>query len=270
MQTNLPQPTQEEYLRRRRLLEDGFASGIFACFQFDTERLKRLHEHRHVVPLPTSDGELFAQELAWKEIEVDVAVAKKEAFKRAHSDQKLPIGLTQNWTTNTRPRLSRAEIEEVRPQFANVGMLQPDITIQVLYDPKVYNPKKPLGGMRQWQTVDFLWLSKELQKEATARLEKFLRSQAPRRVTYNQETYLREAIKPRAFLELWDHAVLVMHHWLKAWIFIYRQTKDVSNSLAAVKLFDEFIEREPVEDWHRACMEKYWAEGMAESAGNEP
>ena len=264
MQTKLAQPTQEEYLRRRRILEYGFTSGIFACFQFDTARLKRLHEHRHVMPVATSDQELFAQELAWKEIEVDIAVAEKEAFKRAHSDQNLPIGLTQKWITSTQPRLSRAEIEEIRPQFLNVGMLQPDTTIQVRYDPKVYNPKKSLGGSRQWQTVDFLWFSKEAQKEAAARLEKFLRSHGPRRVTYNQETYLREAIKPRAFLELWDHAVLVMHHWLKAWIFIYRQTKDVGNSLAAVKIFDDFIEREPIEDWHRASMEKYWAEGMVE------
>ena len=269
MQTKMPQPSQEEYLRRRGILDYAFASGIFVCFQFDTERMKRLQEHRRVMRLPTSDRELFAQELAWKEIEIDIAVAEKEEFKRAHSDQNLPKALTQKWIINTEPRLSKSEIEEVRPQFAATRMLQPDTTIQVLYDPRMYNPKVSLGSTRQWQTVDFLWLSKDLQKEAAARLEKFLRSQTPpRRVTYNQETYLRQAIKPKAFLQLWDHAALVMHHWLKAWIFIYEQTMDVSNEMAARKLFDEFVEREPIEDWHMACMERYWTQGIAEQADN--
>ena len=215
------------------------------------------------MPLPTSDLELLARELAWKEIEVDIAVAKREAFKQGYSNQKfLPASFTQNWITDTEPRLSKSEIEEVRPQFANTGMLQPDITIQVLYDPKVYKPKVSLGSTRQWQTVDFLWLGQELQKEAAARLEKFLQSQRPGRVTYHQATYLRQAVKPRAFLELWDHAVLIMHHWLKAWIFIYQQSEDAGNLLAANKLFEEFIEREPIEGWHMECMERYWADGM--------
>ena len=264
MQTKLPRPSHEEYLRRREIVEDGFTSGIFVCFQFDRERLKRLQQHRNPMPPPTSDEALFAQELAWKEIEVDIAVAKKEAFKREHSDQKLPNFLTQKRIINTEPRLSQSEIDKVRPQFAGIGMLQPDFTIQVKYDPKMYNPRESLGSTRQWQMVDFLWLSQDLQKEAAARLEKFLQAQIPpKRLSYNQETYLRQAIKPRAFLEFWDHAALVMHHWLKAWIFIYRQSNDDSNMLAAKKLYDEFVEREPIEDWHMACMESYWTEGMA-------
>ena len=64
---------------------------------------------------------------------------------------------------------------------------------------------------------------------------------------------------------MWDHAVFVMHHWLKAWIFIYRQTKDVGNLFAAIRLFDDFVEREPIEDWHMASMERFWAQGMAVS-----
>ena len=270
MQRKMSHPTQEDYLQRRKVLEEGFASGIFACYQLDTERMKRLQEHRQVMPLPTSEQELYARELAWKEIEIDIAVAKKEAFKRAHSDQQLPAGLTQKWITNTEPRLSKSDIEEIRPQFANTGMLQPDTTIQVLYDPRTYNPRVSLGSTRPWQTVDFLWLSKDLQKEAAARLEKFLGSRNPDwRVTYNQETYLRQAIKPRAFLQLWDHAALVMHHWLKAWIFIYRRTNDTSNLVAAKKLYDEFIAREPIEEWHMACMERFWMQGMAEQADSE-
>ena len=268
MHTKLPQPTQDEYFRRRQTLEDGFASGIFVCFQSDIERLKRLQEHRLVMPVPTSDRELFAQELAWKEIEIDLAVAAKEAFKRAYSDEPLPKGLTQQWAISTAPRPSKSKIEEVRPQVADIGMLEPDTTIQVLYDSEIYNPKLSLETSRQWQTVDFLWLSKDLQKEASARFEKFLRAQpSSRRITYGQETYLRHAIEPRVVLQLWDHAVLVMHHWLKAWIFIYRQTKDIGNLMAATRLYDDFVEREPIEEWHMGFMEKCWAQGMV---GSEP
>ena len=253
-------------MRRRQILEDGFASGIFVCFQFDIERLKRLQEYRLVMPVPTSDRELFAQELAWKEIEIDLAVAAKEAFKRAYADQPLPKGLTQQWTSITAPRPSQSKIEEVRPQLPDMGMLRPDTTIHVLYDPKIYDPKAPLGNSQQWQTVDFLWLSADLQEEAFARFEKFLQGQPSyRRITYGQETYLRHAIEPRPFLQLWDHAVFVMHHWLKAWIFIYRQTKDVGNLFVAIRLFDDFVEREPIEEWHMASMERFWAQGMAVS-----
>ncbi|KAL8789779.1 MAG: hypothetical protein Q9195_006671 [Heterodermia aff. obscurata] len=270
METNMALPTPEEYLRRRGVLEEGFASGIFACYQFDTERLKQLRQHRQVLPPPKSEQELYAQELAWKEIEIDIAVAKKEAFKQAYSEHNfLPKGLTQNWISNTEPRLSKSKTEEVRPKYFDFGMLQPDTTIQVFYEPRIYDPEKSLNGRRQWQTVDFLWFSKELQKEAAARFEKFLQSQKPRRVTYNQETYLRYAMKPREVLQLWDHAVLVMHHWLKAWMFIYQQTEDDGNLLAAKKLFDEFTEREPIGSWHMECIEKYWADGMAEKAGYE-
>ncbi|KAG7006081.1 hypothetical protein G7Y79_00016g040660 [Physcia stellaris] len=263
-------PTQAEYIKRRQTLNDAFESGILVCFQFDNARMRRFQEHRHLKPLPTSDEEFFTQELAWKEIEIDIAVAKKEAFKRAYSHHDFPQVPTQQWTTNQPLKLRQSEIDKVRPEFADVAVLQPDITIQVLYDPKVYNLKETVHEGRQWQTVDFKWLSDGVQNEAFARLEKFFKAQQPASIPYQQEVYLRNALKPHRLVEYWDHAVMLLHHWLKAWIFIYQRSQDFKNLWEVTKILSDFKDREPFQDWHWKCMERYWDEGMGGQASAEP
>ena len=51
---------------------------------------------------------------------------------------------------------------------------------------------------------------------------------------------------------------------------MYRRDQDFKNLWEATKMFEDFKAREPIEEWHFECMEKYWVEGMGEQAGVEP
>ena len=81
--------------------------------------------------------------------------------------------------------------------------------------------------------------------------------------------YLREALKPHRFVQYWDHAVMLLHHWLKAWIFIYLRSKDFKKFSEVTKLFTDFKDREPFQDWHWDCVERYWTDGMGQQASTE-
>ena len=270
-------PSPAEKLQRHKTLNDAFDSGILICFQHNKGCMKRLQEYWHMKPVPSSDQEAYTQELAWKEIEVDLAVARREAFKRTYADHKFPIDQTspppkkKRPLANPEPKLPRTVIEQVFAEEADEPMLKPDTPIQVLYNPGAYTSKPSATRTPSWKTVSFLYLSTETQNKAMARLERFLESRPRASVTQGQESYLRQAFKvqPLCNVQMWDHAVLLLHHWLSAWVWIYSRAKNEEDLHEAMTLLEDFREREPMVEWHWESMERYWNVGMGEEAVTE-